>query len=437
MASLEEIFNKKINENGDESYYSTNNHLLDLLFMTEYYSKHLDEIKIGDSHKEKIFSMFIRDPRLGLGKRDMGRRLMQLSNVSLENMAKAGRYDDIALTKSNSAFDFLKKEIENGNETVKKWMPRLSSKNNALARMIAKYWGMDYKTYRKFIKTDTTEQHLSRKETDKINFSHVPSLAMLKYAHRFATKDDTKERFMSFMSDVKNGNAKVNISTATVYDIYRNRNKIDADVFFEQIEKIKGSWIPIVDSSGSMMDSNDSFGKAMAVGHYLSKCSTYAPNKIISFSSCPQLLTLGEKPNGVYYESDFDDAKSQYMKEIASMWTGDYTNTNFAAVMALLKDLDKEHAPEYLVVLSDMEFDRGSTMTKDETMLLFKENGIDTKIIWWNFNSRNTTAPETDKYGNIFMSGYSPMLLKYLETGFNGEQFLEKLLEEYEKKISA
>lgn len=68
-------------------------------------------------------------------------------------------------------------------------------------------------------------------------------------------------------------------------------------------------------------------------------------------------------------------------------------------------------------------------------MKKFKKQGINTKIIWWNFNSRVTTCPEMDEDGNIFISGYNLMLLKYLEVGFDGEQFLEKLLEEYAKKI--
>jgi hypothetical protein len=128
------------------------------------------------------------------------------------------------------------------------------------------------------------------------------------------------------------------------------------------------------------------------------------------------------------------DANSNYQKEIASMHTGDCSNTNFGAVMDMLSNL-KTEMPEYLVVLSDMEFDEGSSMSKDETMQLFKSNNWSTKIIWWNFNSRNKTAPETDSYGNIFISGYTPMLLKYLETGFDAQQFLQKLLEEYAKNI--
>jgi hypothetical protein len=62
-----------------------------------------------------------------------------------------------------------------------------------------------------------------------------------------------------------------------------------------------------------------------------------------------------------------------------------------------------------------MEFDCGSSMSTLETMQYFKKLGVNTKIIWWNFNSRNTTCPETDKYGNIFLSGYNPMLLKFFQ----------------------
>ena len=118
------------------------------------------------------------------------------------------------------------------------------------------------------------------------------------------------------------------------------------------------------------------------------------------------------------------------------MHTGDCSNTDFGKVMELLSHLDGD-MPEYLVVLSDMEFDRGSSMSKDRTMQLFKSKGYTTKIVWWNLNSRNTTAPEMDSSGNIFLSGYNPMLLKYLQAGFDGNKFLYALLHEYAKCIGA
>ena len=443
--NLEEIFNMKLTENGDLSYKSTLNPLLDLLFMTEYYQNHLSDARIGTTDFEKVFAMFVRDPRYGLGRRDLGRELMKQSEVSIENIVLAGRFDDLWSMFHDTpefyrALDYLHKEIENGNELAKKWMPRYSSKNLMVAREIAKYWNMNKQKYGKFIKCDTVENKLSRKNTDEIEFEHVPSLAMLKYYQRFLTKDDTKTRFEKYLEDVRDGKKELKVSTTTVYDIYRNREKIDADLFFDKIEKISGSWIPIVDSSVSMCDSNDSYGKAMAIGHYLAKCSTYAPNKVISFSSNPQLLELGVENVitrwGEIHKQNLERFSSKYLKEIGSMHTGDYSNTDFGKVMELLKGLDVENAPEWLVVLSDMEFDVGSNQSKTETMNLFRKQGFNTKIVWWNLNSRNTTSPEMDRDGNVFMSGYSPYLLKFLETGFNGDEYLKKLVVEYAKAVN-
>ena len=436
--TLNEIFNEKVTENGDISFSKvSDNVMLNILFLTEYYQKHLSELpNLGNSNLEQLFSMFIRDPRFGLGRRDLGRVLMMNTQCSIEQILKAGRVDDLfCLPECFLVWDYLKKEIENGNELVKKWMPRYSSKNLMLARKIAKYWGMNKQQYGKFIKCNTVEQNLSRKETDKIKFEHVPSLAMLKYANRFATGSDTKDRYDKYLEDVKSGKKDLKVSTTTVYDVYKNMENIDADVFFDKLEKIKVNCIPVVDTSGSMWDSNDSIGKALSVGHYLAKCSTYCPNKVVSFSSRPQLLTLGEKPIRNYSEiTGGYDTDSTYNKEIASMYTGDCSNTDFGAVMDLLSKLDGD-MPEYLVVLSDMEFDYGSKMSKDATMKLFKEKGYKTRIIWWNFNSRNVTCPEMDSDGNIFLSGYNPMLLKYLEAGFNGEEFLRILLNNYAKAL--
>ena len=449
--TLEQIFALKTTENGDKTYNTTMNSMLDILFMSEYYSKHLNEVPvIGSTEREKLFAMMMRDPRFGLGRRELGRRLMLMANVTPDMVVKAGRFDDLFVNwekMDDSSFanmcEYLYKEIRNGNELCKKWMPRYSSKNLMLARKIAKQFRMNKQTYGHFIKSDTTEQKLSRHNTESIIFSQVPSLAMIKYFNRFATGSDTKERFEKYQEDVRAGRTELKVSTTNVYDIYKNRDKIDPDLFFSKIEKISGSWIPVVDTSGSMNDSNDSIGKAYAVGHYLAKCSTYAPDTVLSFSSYPQLLKLGRENTytETYGRSYFTrkqkiNETSQYMREIRSMYTGDCSNTDFGAMCDILKNLDKENAPEWIIVLSDMEFDRGSNQNKDEMMNIFKKNNMNTHIVWWNFNSRNTTVPETDNYGNIYMSGYSPMLLKFLKVGFDGQKFLNTLIDEYSKAIS-
>lgn len=421
MTELEKIFAEKETENGDIAYNTTGNHLLDLLFMSAYFEKHLEEAHIGNSHTEQVFSAFMRDPRFGLGRRDLGRKLLKDSGVSFDKIVKCGRFDDILyINQSQEAISFLINECLKGNELAKKWMPRLNGRTKKMAQAICKMSKLTEKEYRQLIKCNTTESKLSQHRTEEINFEQVPSLAMIKYYRRFLNGEDTAARFAKYLEDVKKGDKKLNISTANVYDIYRNKDKIDATMYFNELEKIEINCIPILDTSGSMWDSNDSIGKANCIAHYLAKCSTYAPNQVISFSSRPKLMTIRGK---------------DYNSEIESMYTGDCSDTNWAETIKLLADLKK--FPDYFIVLSDMEFNQGSRQSNKEVFKMFDENNIKTKIVWWNFNSRNQTVTFTAENNRcIYLSGYSPILLKYLESGFNGEKFLDNLLNEYIKNIN-
>ena len=435
MTELERLFAEKRTENGDIAYNTTGDDLLDILFMTEYYQKHLDEAKdkIGKTDVDKLFAMFVRDPRLGLGRRDLGRVLMDGAEVDMSSVIKAGRYDDLfyltnQIAKGLEVYSYLWSKVLQGDELAKKWMPRFNTKDDGVAKQICKNLGISQKTYRKAIKANTVENKLSTHKEEEIVYEQVPSLAMIKYYQRFL-KDP---RFNEYLESVKKGESKLNVANTTVYDIYRNRDTIDADLFFDKLAKIKINCIPILDTSGSMWDNNDSIGKAISIAYYLAKCSTYCNNQVVSFSSNPQLIKIAEKSSGnSLYRFG---SSNKFSRELNSMYTGDCSNTDFGAVIKLLDQLNE--FPDYFVVLSDMEFDYGSSAEKDSVMSSFKERNVKTKIVWWNFNSRSTTAPEMDKYGNIFLSGYSPMLLKYLENGFNGKQFLAKLLQEYERNIT-
>lgn len=440
MNNLQKLNHVKLTENGDIAFDTTGDNLLDILFMSAYYEKHLDEVRIGNSDKDKLFARFIRDPRFGLGRRDLGRVLMAYTGVKPEDIVKSGRFDDLLITASDEDLEYWKKQIEAGNALAKKWAPRLTGKDKYLAKLLAKHWGMSEKEYRAFIKTDSTVEYklsyseewhdrtnalteafdktvISHPLVNTINFEQVPSLAMIKYYKAFEEREDTKERFLEYVDSVKKGTRKLNVSTTNVYDIYRNRIQIDPDLFFDKLEKINISCVPVVDTSGSMT-LDDAMGKALSIGHYLGKCTSFCNGYVVSFSSRPQLMKI---------------EGSNYEEEIESLYTGDCSNTDLGKVMELFTNM--KEVPEYLIILSDMEFDQGSRIKKDKLMQLWKEKGYTTKIVWWNFNGRAKTAPETDDYGNIFLSGYNPMLLKFLEAGFDGKAFLDKLLEEYENKL--
>lgn len=459
-SELSELFNYKLTENGDLTHKSTGNQLLDLIFQAEYYQKHLNEVKIGNSDLEKLFAMFMRDPRHGMKYRDLGRILMSQSGLSPEAVAFAGRFDDLWEMPQGQEFNedwlkFLFDQCRSGNELAKKWMPHYVAKKDGkvakstlMACHMRNLLGMTKQEYNKFVKCPTVESKLSQGEQDEIEFDKIPTLALLKYWARFAgtnkaKKTDMADRFQAYLDSVKKGEKKMNFSTATVYDIYRKANTIDTDLAFSQIEKISGNWIPIVDTSSSMF-TDDAMGKALSIGHYLAKTSTYCPNQVITFSAEPHLITLGDKSSccsryGNYYLTSLPQLNEyQYNKEIRSMYTGDCSNTDFAAVMKILSGLKSEY-PEYLIVLSDMEFDFGGYQeTNKETMKRWRERGIKTKLVWWNLNSRNRTSPQSvrvDANGSIFISGYDPTMLKFLACNFNAEQFISKLLTEYAKNI--
>ena len=461
MNELEKLFYEKETENGDRAYKSTGNNLVDLFFMTPYFEKNLDEVKIGESEKEMLFSMFIRDCRFGLGRRDLGRKLMSLSKVDSSNIVKAGRYDDLWHIPTKENLEYLQEQVVRGNELAKKWLPRLTGKDKKVAKALCKMWKLTEKEYRALIKCDsTTEYKLSYAEcedptplndlfkkgnykhplVDTIDFEQVPSLAMTKYLHTFSTRNDLKERFSAYMEAVKQEKAKINTNTTNVYDSMKvatrnisyekEENEAREIVANKIIDKamldVELNAITILDTSGSMgggwysdrIPKGSLLEKAMSIAYAIATKSTYAKDQVISFSSYPQLMQI----------------KGNTLKEkYESMYTGDCSNTDFGKVMKLLQKLNK--FPEYLVVISDMEFDYGSNQTKEETMRIFKSYGTDTKIIWWNLNDRDKTTPEFDEYGNIFLSGYNMQILKLLENKFDMTAYIDKLLEKYKKDI--
>ena len=455
MNNIQRLKMMKRTENGDLSYKSTGNNLVDLFFMTPYFEKHLNEVNIGQSDKEKLFAMYMRDARYGQGRRDLGRQLMYLADVSPANIVLAGRYDDLWKIARDKDLTYLKDKVMSKDELAKKWLPRLTSKNKKVAKELCKMWHLTEKEYRKLIKTkETTEYKLSyavkteqsnleklfnknnyvHPLVDDIIFEQVPSLAMKKYLRTFSTREDLKDRFNLYMQDVKDNKKKINVSTTNVLDAkevamgdwttqsYQDNKEILANKIIEKATLgVDVNAIVILDTSGSMgwrESKNSLLYKAMSIAHAISTHSNYAPNQLISFSSRPRLMTI-----------EGDTLEDQYN----SMYTGDCSNTDFGAVMRLLQRLNK--FPKYLIVISDMEFDDGSNQTKAETMKLFKKYEADTKIVWWNLNDRNKTTPELDEYGNIYLSGYNIQLLKLLENEFDMTTYIDKILEDYKKKI--
>ncbi len=442
MNELEKLKIKKTNENGDTSYTSTGDNLVDLYFMADYFENNLEEVKIGDSTREQIFAMYMRDPRYGQGRKWYGRKLQELTYCSPVDIVTAGRYDDLWRNPTDKNLKYLWFNILKGDSLAKKWAPRLTGANAAEAKALCKYFGITEKEYRKAIKEESTvEYKLSYTDSegahslvDTINFEQVPSLAMTKYMRTFLGRDDLKDRYISYLDALKEGKAKINTATTTVYDakaLVTKHTAEDAqdaaDIIGKKIVKSNTEGVSIdalcvLDTSGSMTWSWSGMNlldKATSLAHAISMSSTYLPGYVVSFSACPELM-----------EIKGDSLKEQYR----SMYTGDCSNTNLVKVMNQLENL--EQYPEFLVILSDMEFDEGSMHSKERLMNHFKDNNISTKIVWWNLNNRNRTSPEVDEYGNFYLSGTDLSALVVLSGMEAMKEYLNKLLREYTKKIS-
>lgn len=445
MATIATAFkNVTATANGDLAFKSTGNPLIDLIFYGEYLTHHLDQVdayvkRVKEEDLEKLFvtAMFIRDPRFGLGWKDLGRKLLGLCKAPADVIVKVGCYKDLWKIGGEENIKFLYDQILADNYLAKRHAPRFGSdKNKAQASYLAHKWGLSKQDYGKFVKCDSVERLLSEKRTDEIDFGKIPALAGLKYGKRFANGEDTKERYEAYKSALKRGAAKFNTGSMTPYDLYKARNSFeDPTPIFDELFKKKGfkiSCMPIVDTSSSMENMYDAYGKALALGHFLSMCSIYDKGKVLSFSSEPQLIDLlsDSETRQVYHPFRENlGGNSEYHKQIRKMHTGDCSNTDFGKVMDILQAADE--LPDYLVVLSDMQFDNGSGARKRQLQSVWKNRGITTKLVWWNLAADYATAPETDEMGNIFLSGYNPTILQYMESGFSYDNLLDTLLNGY------
>lgn len=435
-----DVFNSTTTTNGDDAFLSSKNSYIDIVFrlIEGRQNPSIFGHLLKDTEYDKWFSMLIRDPRLGFGEREIGRQLMWQTNIEPETILNCGRADDIFWIGFNHykqqhqqknpywlyLFKVLTKQITVDKMSlfnITKWMPRERGQNREAVYAFRESFDLSSKAYRKLVVNhETVEAILSRQEKIQ-DYSTVPSLAMLKHFNTFLSKDS--ERFNTYLENVKKGEAKLNVGTSSFVNIWtaHKNGRIDfdnADLMCKLFPKLNlGKMLCIVDQSGSMHNINQSYLQARAIGHYVTINNSYDNNNIVVFSSEPRLVNLGDTFKSAYHAfGSFNDV----------------SNTNFGKVMSLLSKATID-IPDWLLVLSDMQFDQGSSQSKDSAMSTLRHYNPNIKIIWWNLNHNRSTFPETDEYGNIFMSGYSAQLLQFLESGFNSQEFINRLIENYKK----
>lgn len=383
--------------------------------------------------------LWARDIRGGAGERETFRRIFKYIEMNkpelfirvARKIPTLGRFDDLLVAQTTMGkevcFSIIRGALEAKNGLAAKWMPR----KGEIAAELRAFLGYSPKRYRKTLVdlTKVVETQMCAKKFDEIEYSHVPSLAMSRYSKAFKKRD--LERFSQFLGDVTTGEKKINAGAVYPYDVlkslynsfsysYHHANVID----LVERQRIVAQWdalpdymgdkniLPMIDVSGSMasscggnlrcIDISTSLGLYMAT-----KAKGAFKDVALTFDTRPQLLSL----------------KGDIVDKFKQVFHGAGTSTNlegaFNAVLkhAVTNRVPQSDMPEYVVVLSDMEFDQpyaGDTTLSKNIENQYAAAGYKLPVIvWWNIQSRGDNVPvKAGKKNNVLVSGFSPAIAK-------------------------
>jgi len=424
--------------NGAVAFKSTGSNCLNLFFNIGA-SRNNSNIfeEFGDAYLENpqialSILMYSRDIRQGLGERNTFRKIINkfseidesFAKIVINEIPKIGRFDDLLSlydTKYESlALSIWANSLREGNRLAFKWTDRSDKK-------LRNFMGFKNEAeFRKFISNDrkdsVVEQKMCSNHWYEIEYNKLPSVAGIRYAKAFKKNDG--ERYERF---IKNNETKVNASTLFPHDVYRlfkYGDDIDsATKYWNNLPKIENfkNTLVVADVSGSM-DCTCS-GKitcmdvSVSLGTYLSQqIKGSFNNKLITFSETPSLVEIPKSSN-----------LSDIFRFVQNIQWGGSTNIErvFKLILnfAVSNSVPQNEFPDYILILSDMQFNPLQSRITETTYkhikeLYTKNNYKLPTIIFWNLNAGYKNYPVTKgEYDTILLSGFSPNILKAVIQG--------------------
>jgi len=458
LQNVERATNETLTENGALTHQSTLNKCLDLfsraggLRNDPVEALNLFKNAYAEDPIAAVMTLFyIRDVRGGMGERRIFRACMDwlldrqpsmYRNV-VSHTPKFGRWDDVVrhyhvnkeLVKNQLREDLGNTDALLPCSLLAKWMPSISASNEhqkILAKEIASDMGMTQRLYRKMLAKlrrhiDIVEHHMCQNNWGNIDFSKVPSQAMLKLKAAFWKNQP--ERFKEYIESVEKGEENINAGTITPdqlvkayltdYDVDGHAGNItpvkrETDPVLEEQWKALPTWgepqnmLVLADVSGSMYWAESRpIDIAIALALYASERNANPKwqNSFLTFESQPQLIKVN--PYNTLLE------KIQELQK--APWGG---STCIQKALDLILDSSETQAdlPDSLVIVSDMEFDHATTGSPNfaTAKWLAEEKGLKLpNIVFWNVDSRNRQSPVTfDEQGVALVSGRSPSILQ-------------------------
>lgn len=395
----------------------------------------------------------MRDVRGGHGVRENYRKVLRhlaqnhISVITetdiLERTVEVGRWDDIYSlldlnmpTVQNLIVKLVARELNKGaeNSLVAKWLPINSRKSHdqKFLSQLRAYMKLTPKELRNKVvaqRKELVEVKMSAGRFKDIVYSHVPSRAMSVYRKAFRKHDP--EGMAVFLEKAVKGEVKVNASTIYPHEVTRKLRGDENDIALAEAQwknlpdYLKGNSrvLPMVDVSGSMgtiaYGTHRCIDISVALGIYIAdRNKSVFKDLLITFSEVPTFVSLASCSTLAKKFDRTHNATWGYSTNLESA---------FEAVLdlALKHKVPQEDLPEYLLVLTDMQYNASNsgcdTRIMKELKSSYKKAGYKLpKVIWWNIqgSSGSKTTPVTfDKEGTAIVSGSSPALLEAVLSG--------------------
>lgn len=444
--------NTIINTKGSEYYVSTYDSNLDVFTMLSRYNSDEEIIRLfNNALKENedlalANLLYVLDIRGGKGERRIFKTIFKELCINnplsalrvLPFISELGRYDYVLVGLDTPIKDevlsLIKKQLDTDLKSdhpslLAKWLPshRTHNVNSVIAKKVMGGLIMSEKEYRKTLselrnKLNIVEKNLTDKKYENIDFSKVPTKAMLKYTNAYMNR--MSEKYSEYKSKVKTGETKINTEGLFAYEIVKNLlwgSNADDELYDLMWNNQKNvlkdcdtNVLVMADTSGSMTCYGGiPYATSVGLALYTAERNTgIFNNHFITFSDKPYLCeikgkTIKEKVYNIpCYVANTDIDKA------------------FELILNSAKDnnLDQKELPSYLLIISDMEFDQG-VCSKNGTNLngwkqAFEEKGYKLpKVIFWNVAGRTDSVTATKFDNDVAMvSGFSTNILENLLT---------------------
>jgi len=439
MSKLAKALNAEtvLTENGAKAYASTLSSVLDFFFKApasrgQDLRREFSAALAEDTDLAVRALQWLRDAREGAGERGSFRTLLtylteknpEIASKLVTKVPELGRFDDLEAfwgtsLEREAALVWLK-AMSDDNALAFKWAPRKDKKG---AKPLRSIMGMNEQQWRTLVvaNSDTVEQKMCAKKFDSINFEHVPSVAMARYAKSFAKNCTT---FEAYKEKLVSGEAKINAGAIFPHDIVKSCKKGDATTASAQWDALpnflEGSLykniLPVVDCSYSMTcavsGETTAMDVAVSLGMYCSERSEgHFKDMFMTFSNNPKLQVL----------------KGTLAQRIQQLETADWSySTDLQRVFTVILRAAVEHSvpanemPDVILIPSDMQFNCcGNSDQLYAIRAKFQQAGYEApKVVFWQMNARAGGIPMTmDASGAALVAGFSPSILKSVLSG--------------------